>query len=286
MQPTVKEIVYNYRRELSSNYSSHEAFHFVWLVFEYLYGWSKTDLMLRDDTKLTDSEHLFVQNALERLKNHEPIQYILGEAEFFGLPFDVNPSVLIPRPETEELVEWILQSLDPARKLRILDVGTGSGCIAVSLAKNLPHAEVFAWDVSSSALQVARQNAQKNETNIYFEKQDILALDENEMPIFDVVVSNPPYVRTLEKSQMKENVLNHEPHLALFVEDHDPLLFYRKIALLSARGLSPQGLLFFEINREFGEETKNLLVESKFRNIKLRADLSGNHRMIQALAPA
>ncbi|WP_462318759.1 peptide chain release factor N(5)-glutamine methyltransferase [Marinilabilia sp.] len=282
MQPTVKEIIAQFKAELTDIYSPHEAFQFVWLLFEHLHGWSKTDLMLHDHTKLTVSDHLFVQKALERLKNHEPIQYIIGETEFYGMPFRVNSSVLVPRPETEELVEWILQSVDINSPLNVLDIGTGSGCIAVSLAKNLQQAKVTAWDVSKGALQTAKKNAEYNQVEVHFEQRDILTTTAIEVGNFDIIVSNPPYVRDSEKEEMHNNVLDYEPHLALFVEDDDALLFYRKITEFAAKALSPGGMLFFEINRAFGEATKKLVEISGFRNAELRKDLSGNHRMIKA----
>jgi release factor glutamine methyltransferase len=286
MQPTVKETIRQFREELSQICNVHEAFQFVWLIFDHLHGWSKTDMMLRDDTKLTVSDHLFVQKALERLKNHEPIQYILGETEFFGLPFEVNSSVLVPRPETEELVEWIIESIEPGKSFRILDIGTGSGCIAIALAKHLPEASVTAWDVSHEALQTAKKNALNNEVAVSFEQKDVLQITPEEMAKFDIIVSNPPYVRVSEKVQMKENVLNHEPHLALFVTNQDPLLFYRKIVCLAAKSLTADGLLFFEINRDMGQETMDLLAAKGFREMELRKDLSGNYRMLKALGPS
>jgi release factor glutamine methyltransferase len=286
MQPTVKDTIRQFREELSQIYNVHEAFQFVWLIFDHLHGWSKTDMMLRDDTKLTVSDHLFVQKALERLKIHEPIQYILGKTEFFGLPFEVNSSVLVPRSETEELVEWIIESVEPGKKLRILDIGTGSGCIAIVLAKHLPGSSVSGWDVSPEALLIAEKNASRNEVSVFFEQKDVLQVSAEKMEQFDIIVSNPPYVRDSEKELMKENVLNHEPHLALFVEDHDPLLFYRKITWLAAKRLAAGGLLFFEINRDMGKETLKLLAEKGFRGMELRKDLSGNYRMLKACAPA
>lgn len=282
MQPTVKEIIGQFKSELADLYSPHEAFQFVWLLFEHLHGWSKTDLMLHDHTKLTVSDHLFVQKALERLKNHEPIQYIIGETEFYGMPFFVDNSVLVPRPETEELVEWILQSAEPNKTLNILDIGTGSGCIAISLAKNLPKARVSAWDVSNDALQTAVKNADRNQVKVDFSQRNILTISPSEAEKFDLIVSNPPYVRSSEKLEMHNNVLDYEPHLALFVDDDDALLFYRKITEFASESISPGGMLFFEINRAFGEATKELVTGLGFKNTELRKDLSGNHRMIKA----
>lgn len=282
MQPTVKEIIRQFKSELAEIYSPYEAFQFAWLLFEHLHGWSKTDLMLHDHTKLTVSDHLFVQKALERLKNHEPVQYIIGKTEFYGMPFSVDNSVLVPRPETEELVEWILYSVDQKKPLNILDIGTGSGCIAISLAKNIPQARVTAWDVSERALQTAIKNAERNQAKVNFEQRDILTAIPSKADKFDIIVSNPPYVRDSEKEQMHSNVLDFEPHLALFVDDDDALLFYRKITEFTTKSLSSGGMLFFEINRAFGEATKKLVESYGFKNADLRKDLSGNYRMIKA----
>lgn len=282
MQPSVKEIIQQFKAELADIYPSHEAFQFVWLLFEHLHGWSKTDLMLHDHTKLTVSDHLFVQKALERLKNHEPIQYILGETEFFGMPFTVNSSVLVPRPETEELVEWILSCCPTNQPFDILDIGTGSGCLAIALAKNLPQARVWAWDISEKALATASRNADRNDVKVSFEQKDVLTTQPSDIRKFNIIVSNPPYVRESEKEEMQKNVLDFEPHLALFVKDDDALLFYRRITELAAESLSSEGMLFFEINQALGEATKELIAGYGFKNTELRKDLSGNHRMIKA----
>jgi release factor glutamine methyltransferase len=282
MQPTVKEITSVFRTELAETYSPHEARQIIWLIFEHLHGWSKTDMMLHEDTKLTVSDHLFVQKALERLKKHEPIQYIIGEAEFFGLPFKVNSSVLVPRPETEELVQWIIESIPENKSPNILDIGTGSGCIAITLGKFIPEAKVYAWDVSPEALKTAGSNAEKNEAQITFNLKDILKTSPGENESYDIIVSNPPYVRNSEKELILPNVLDYEPHLALFVNDDDPLLFYRVIAEFAAKTLTADGMLFFEINRDFGEEARKLLFHKGFPKVELRKDLSGNYRMIKA----
>jgi len=199
------------------------------------------------------------------------------------LDFEVDSTVLIPRPETEELVEWIIQSQKSemeVENLKILDIGTGSGCIAISLAKNIPKATVFAIDVSEKALATAQKNATINEVNVTFISKNILETEDLEQQ-FDVIVSNPPYVRELEKQEIKKNVLDNEPHLALFVEDNDALVFYRKIAELAQRNLSPHGQLFFEINQYLGKEMIDLLEKMGFKNIELRKDIYGNDRMIQ-----
>jgi release factor glutamine methyltransferase len=220
--------------------------------------------------------------AITRLKNYEPIQYIIGDTEFYGLVFKVNPSVLIPRPETEELVDWIIKDCEDDKKINILDIGTGSGCIAISLAKNLPNAKVFALDVSNEALKTANQNAINNGVEVEFIEADILSYNSLDIQ-FDLIVSNPPYVRELEKQMMSANVLDHEPHLALFVEDDDALLFYRKITDVAADILKPNGQLFFEINESLGESTKQLLDNSNYKNIELKKDIFEKDRMIKAV---
>jgi release factor glutamine methyltransferase len=200
------------------------------------------------------------------------------------LEFEVNPNVLIPRPETEELVDWIIESQNSelrTQKLKILDIGTGSGCIAISLAKNLPNAEVFALDVSEQALATAQRNAESNQVQIQFIHQSILETEDFEHQ-FDIIVSNPPYVRDLEKQEIKKNVLDNEPHLALFVADNDALLFYRKIAQLAQKNLSPTGQLYFEINQYLGQEMVALLKEMNFQNTELRKDVYGNDRMTKS----
>jgi len=222
------------------------------------------------------------QKAIAKLKNYEPIQYILGNTEFYGLIFEVNPSVLIPRPETEELVSWIIDDCKDRQDICVLDIGTGSGCIAISLAKNLKHAKVYALDVSEDALKLAKLNASKNEVDIEFIEADILDCDLGNIK-FDVIVSNPPYVRELEKEAMSANVLNHEPHLALFVKNDDALLFYRKIAEISENILKPNGQLYFEINESLGEPTKELLANNSFNNIELKMDIFEKDRMIKAI---
>ena len=224
------------------------------------------------------------QAAIERLQKYEPIQYILGKTEFYGLPIQVNDTVLIPRPETEELVDWILKTNPSDAQFNILDIGTGSGCIAVALAKHLPNAKVYALDVSQEALKVAKSNAKLNEVEIECIEADILNWDFGAEK-FDIVVSNPPYVRTLEKADMNANVLDHEPHLALFVDDEDALLFYNKITDLSTKFLKADGQLFFEINQYLGVEMTQLLESHQFKSIELRQDVLGNDRMLKGSKP-
>ena len=221
-----------------------------------------------------------LHHILDRLKQREPIQYILGETEFYGLSFNVDPNTLIPRPETEELVRWIVEDYD-RKAPNILDMGTGSGCIAISLAHALPEAKVSGCDISTRALQLASQNAAKNKVSVHFEPIDILHTQT--LPNrYDVIVSNPPYVRALEKEKMAPNVLEYEPHLALFVSDSDPLIFYRKIAALATQYLTPKGSLYLEINEYLGKEMVALLQSFGFEHITLRRDMFGKDRMICA----
>ena len=221
------------------------------------------------------------KNIVSDLKKQKPIQYILGETEFHGLRFEVDENTLIPRQETEELVELIVGNSQKAegRSLRVLDIGTGSGCIAISLAANIPNAEVYAIDVSEKALATAKKNAEINKVKVNFILKNILETEDLEGQ-FDVIVSNPPYVRNLEKAEIKPNVLEYEPHLALFVEDNDALLFYRKIAQLAKKNLASDGKLYFEINQYLGKETIQLLEDLGFKNVMLKKDIYENNRMI------
>ena len=258
-----------------------EAESFFYLLLEQYNGMRRVDLALHRETVLSETEFEKFESAKQMLLNEIPIQYIIGTASFYGLDFFVNPSVLIPRPETEELVDWIVKSHEFSKPLHILDLCTGSGCIAISLAKNLKSSKVSALDVSLQALEVAMQNAERNSVSVDFIEQDLLDCEELKGR-FDIIVSNPPYVRELEKAGMRNNVLANEPHLALFVSDDDALVFYRKIARLSATSLSENGALFLEINQYLGEETTAVLKANGFKNIELRKDIYGNDRMIRA----
>lgn len=257
---------------------------FFFILTEYLHNLKRVDVALNPNFELSDEEVEKWNIILVELQQEKPIQYITGEAWFYGLRFEVNENTLIPRPETEELVEFILKETSnfqlPASSLNILDIGTGTGCIPISLKVNLPQANVSAIDISEKALEVAKRNAASNKAEINFIQANILeVLDLNQN--FDIIVSNPPYVRNLEKQEIKKNVLDYEPHLALFVEDTDALLFYRKIAQLALENLSPNGLLFFEINQYLGKETVELLENLGFKNIELKKDIYGNDRMIK-----
>ncbi|MCL4140592.1 UNVERIFIED_CONTAM: hypothetical protein GTU68_019375 [Idotea baltica] len=240
----------------------------------------RIDTVLQPDFIITDDLLSTFKNIINRLQKEEPIQYILGNTAFYGLPFLVNENTLIPRPETEELVEWVLK--EDEKSLKILDIGTGSGCIPISLAKNLKNASISAIDISTEALEVAKQNAALNNVAIHFIEMDILKTTSLNVKNFDIIVSNPPYVRELEKVEIKNNVLQNEPHLALFVDDENPLLFYKKIADLAKQHLSKNGLLFFEINQYLGKETVEMLHQKGFQSLELKKDLFGNDRMIKA----
>lgn len=256
---------------------------FFFILTEYLHNLKRVDVALNSNFELSDEEVQKWNAILVDLQQEKPIQYITGEAWFYGLKFEVNENTLIPRPETEELVEWIIESQKSkvqSQKLEILDIGTGSGCIPISLKANLPQANVSAIDVSEKALEMSKRNAELNNVEVNFIQNNILEVGDLNQH-FDVIVSNPPYVRNLEKEEIKKNVLDYEPHLALFVEDTDALLFYRKIAQLALKNLSPNGLLFFEINQYLGKETVELLENIGFKNIELKKDMYGNDRMIR-----
>jgi release factor glutamine methyltransferase len=241
------------------------------------------------DIKISEAIRNKLYSSVDLLVKGEPVQYILGETEFYGLNFKVKPGVLIPRPETEEIIEHILNDLSVQQNfklpLKILDVGTGSGCIAIALAKNLTNAKVLACDISVEALHVAQENAADNNVSIDFFEVDICSYkpDINKLGNLDIIVSNPPYVCFSEQANMQEHVLNHEPHLALFVNDEDPLLFYRSITSIAVKMLRKSGSLYFEINSRFGIETLNLIQKYPFSKVELFQDIFGRDRIIRAI---
>ena len=278
----IKEYRSYFIHELTPIFDEGEAESFFYLILENKQQLKRIDLALQPDLTFSADQIKVWNVILEQLKQEIPIQYLLGKTSFYGLDFEVNPAVLIPRPETEELVDWIIKcngAAQTSKKIKILDIGTGSGCIAISLAKNIPDAQVFAIDVSAEALATAQKNAEINEVQVTFINKNILETTELEQQ-FDIIVSNPPYVRNLEKQEIKKNVLDNEPHLALFVQDNDALIFYRKIAELAQENLSENGQLFFEINQYLGQEMMELLEEMNFKNIELRKDIYGNYRML------
>jgi len=280
----LKEFKTLFTDKLSELYPQTEIDSFFFLLVEEYLGFERIDTVLKSAFEISQEQFNLLESATIRLQKEEPIQYILGKTEFYGLPFFVNEHVLIPRPETEELIEWIIEkvtSTSLSDQNNILDIGTGSGCIPITLKKKLSKANITSIDVSEIAIEVAIKNAELNNVEINFIHQDILNTSELHQK-FGVIVSNPPYVRELEKEEIKNNVLENEPHLALFVEDHNPLLFYDKIADLAKEFLLENGLLFFEINQYLGKETVELLQTKGYKNIELKKDLFGNDRMILA----
>lgn len=288
-----KQYKIKFVQTLESIHGIDEAESFFHLILEDKFQMKRLDLALDPNFEFSAEAMKIWEELSIQLKKEIPIQYLLGNTEFFGLPFLVNENVLIPRPETEELVDWIIEEekrferlkdeeIEGQKTIKILDIGTGSGCIAISLAKNIPNATVFAIDVSEKALEVAKMNAEINEVSVNFLEKNILETDDL-LEQFDIIVSNPPYVRNLEKQEIKKNVLEHEPHLALFVEDFDALVFYRKIAALATKNLNRGGQLFFEINQYLGKEMVALLHENDFESVSLRKDIYGNDRMTRAV---
>jgi len=271
------------KKELNGLYPDTEIKSFTYLLISKISGLSRTEIIVNKNTNFSIEQHALLDSFIQKLKIFTPIQYILGENTFMGLKFKLTDAVLIPRPETEELVEWVIESnLNTLAKLSILDIGTGSGCIAISLKKQLPLASVNAFDISNDALYIARQNAELNDVTINFKQYDILS-DSLENFNYDVIISNPPYITEAEKGEILPNVLNYEPHIALFVPNSNPLLFYQKIIQFAENHLTPKGQLYFEIHRDKGREMIELLKKFKFGNIELRKDLSGNDRMIKAI---
>ena len=284
----LKEIKTIFQHELKELYPKEEIDSFFNTLINHYLKLERFVLVLEPELTITKTEEQPLFEALSRLKKEEPIQYIIGETHFLDLCLKVNRHVLIPRPETEELVNWVLDTersrSDVSIQLndlttKIIDIGTGSGCIAIALAKALPKAKVIAIDISEDALTVARENAQKNEVKVEFTQADALNLELE--PEFDVIVSNPPYVRELEQKEMKNNVKKYEPKRALFVPDGDPLKFYRAITLFARKSLKPNGLLFFEINQYLPQETKDILLTNGFNDVELRTDIFGNFRMLK-----
>ena len=290
----VKQYRNYFNETLKTIYPITEIDSFFFLLLEEYLGFRRVDIVLKSDFKITQETLNLLQSATKQLEQEIPLQYIIGKTEFYGLPFVVNKHVLIPRPETEELVAWVVsessrfktfntstKQTTETKQLKILDIGTGSGCIPISLKKQLPFAKISAIDISKEALTVAKKNAVLNNVDIHFILQDILktvALDQH----YDIIISNPPYVRELEKKELKNNVLKNEPHVALFVENDNPLIFYAKIAELAKNYLNKNGLLFFEINQYLGTETIDLVNKKGLKNIQLKKDMFGNDRIVVA----
>ncbi len=277
MHPIVPEI----RKALRNQYTDSEALALAKILLVDVFGFSTLELYGGKDRVFSEKDLALLSDILKRLQQNEPLQYIIGKERFDGLSFEVDKNVLIPRPETQELVQWIASDYQTAASCSLLDIGTGSGCIAISLAHRLNQAAVEAWDISEGALQVAQRNALANGVDVCFRKQDVLQM-QPESALYDVIVSNPPYITEKEKVGMEANVLDWEPETALFVPDTDPLLFYRKIAELGRSMLKEGGALYFEINRAYGEETVRMLEALDYTQVELRQDFMGNNRMIKA----
>lgn len=278
----------NFTEDLSGFFPPEEIQSFFnWLAESYL-GYSRFEVSVHSEEKISAATKAKFSEALQRLQRHEPIQYIIGETEFYGLPFKVTPATLVPRPETEELVDWILSDVrlentkqdKPSTPHTLLDIGTGSGCIAVSLAKNVVNTKVSALDISTEALKIATKNALLNEVEVNFFQTDILKTETLPQQ-YTIIVSNPPYVRETEKKQMQGNVLKHEPETALFVSNEDPLLFYRAIAILVKNHLTPNGTLYFEINEYLSKEMQQLVEQMGFTEVELKKDVFGKFRMLK-----
>ena len=290
----IDEFRIDFRQQLAGMYEPEEVENLCFLTLEYVIKMNRVEVSLSRKMDISTSSLTQLNEVTSRLSLSEPIQYIIGSTEFYGMEFQVNPATLIPRPETEELVEWIVNDTKKlaissqrdiekniTEKVTILDIGTGSGCIAISLAKNISNAHVEAIDISQDALATAYQNANKNEADVTFYNQNILEVDTLEKR-YNIIVSNPPYVRMLEKKEMRDNVLSNEPDSALFVSDEDPLVFYRKIGELAFKALEPQGSLYVEINEYLGSETVTLFEKIGFKKVSLRKDMFGKNRMIKA----
>ena len=258
------------------NFSRREIISFAYLSIEKILGFSKSDCILNSNYILSDENISSFEKIIVDIKKNIPIQYVLGETHFYNLKFNVNSSTLIPRPETEELVRYILDHNFSS----VLDIGTGSGCIAISIAKN-SNASIDAIDNSKEALEIAKSNAILNSVDVNFMFNDVFGISVTKK--YDLIVSNPPYVLNSEKKYMHQNVIDYEPHNALFVEDSNPLIFYEKIALIASKNLNSNGLLFFEINEKFGEQIIDLLLKLNFVDIELKKDINGRDRIIKSV---
>ncbi|WP_161596762.1 peptide chain release factor N(5)-glutamine methyltransferase [Chitinophaga vietnamensis] len=267
---------------ISDIYDEREAANIAHIVLEHLTGMSKLDRIIHKAQLLSTEQHAGLKAAITALQRHEPVQYITGSSWFYGMELLVTPDVLIPRPETEELVEWIVQDAATQPSAHILDIGTGSGCIPLALKKSLPAATVWGIDVSEGALQVARNNGVRQKLDVTFKHTDVLdALQVADLPNFNIIVSNPPYITQSEKKSMQQQVWGFEPSLALFVPDNDALLFYRHISLLAQNKLKPGGLLYFEINEALGKEVVALMESHGFTEVELKQDMFGKDRMVR-----
>jgi release factor glutamine methyltransferase len=279
----MKTSIAHIRNSLEAFYSDAEIQSITYILLEKITDFSFPEILINKSKQLSEKQRETLEIFLEKLKNFEPLQYVVGEAEFFGMRFSVNRDVLIPRPETEELVEWILENHTKTQNISILDIGTGSGCIAIALKKHLPDAQVFALDISENALKVAKRNAEKNNVEINFLKQDIFKFQISNFK-FDLIVSNPPYIPENEKNTISENVLNYEPHTALFVPDNSPLIFYEKIIAFAKENLAENGAVYFETHYNKARDIADLFAQNGFTTTEIRKDLAGKERMVKMLS--
>lgn len=277
-----KDLVSSISSKLLAVYDPRESDNISREILRHFYGVDRLQVSMNESISLPKGEEEKVSQIIHRLLKEEPLQHILGSVEFYGLEFKVDQRALIPRPETEELVDWVIEN-HLERNLQLLDIGTGTGCIPISLAKKMNSVSVSAIDVSKDALQLAEENAFENKATIAFEQLDILKTELTGR--YDIIISNPPYIPEADKAAMTANVLDYEPGLALFVADHDPLLFYNRIADLSMKSLNPQGTLYFEIHEDYGDEVVGLLKAKGYKDIELRQDLQGKDRMTKATKP-
>jgi len=280
---TIREFRQTAVHDLTEIYGLQEAGNLTYLLLEWITGYSKTSLALNLEMELGEAESSILLEKIAELKQNKPVQYITGSAWFYGIEFKVNEQVLIPRPETEELVHWIHEDNKENAGSRILDIGPGSGCIAISLGKILKDPFITAIDLSPGALAIAIRNAVAHNTGIEFILMDVLDREKwKELGNLDIIISNPPYVRLSEKQAMKPNVLDYEPHLALFVKDEDPLLYYRAICGLAREKLNSNGSVYLEVNEKLGAEVVALFHENGFKDVELRKDMHGKDRMVKA----
>lgn len=280
--PVVHEVLKEIRNELKHIYPPGEIQGISELIFENLLNYSKTDILLNSNTKISKLIYNQIIEIINQLLKNKPIQYILGEAWFYDIKLEVSPDVLIPRQETEELVKWVIEECG-SRYLELIDLGTGSGCIAVALALNLPNAKVHAMDISARAVKLAEKNALVNNADVKFFVDNIFNPLFVKSKKFDIIVSNPPYVTESEKPRIDKNVLHYEPLTALFVPDLNSLMYYKAIAALAREALTPGGRLYLEINESKSEEIEELLIRSNFSQIEIRKDINGKFRMVRAV---
>lgn len=279
---TVSDITAQIKTMLSGTYPAHEIQSIIYLIFEHVLNYTKIDIHINSNKTISKSIEKKIFEITNDLKKNKPVQYIFGKTEFYGLTFRLSSDVLIPRQETEELVNWIIKD-NTGGKCRILDIGTGCGCIAVSLAKFTAGSVVEGLDISEKAVDLAQHNAKLNKVNVIFHRNDILHPEGGHFSAgYDIIVSNPPYIREHEKAGLPANILKYEPQEALYVPDDDPLVFYRAIAKFGLQNLNDKGKLYFEINEYLADEVKEELIRHRYRNIETRKDINGKDRMVKA----